>query len=210
MRYLFKSHWLEGVEIKKAPGRIFPLVNPTHIILHYDVCHSVEMNTAAQFASGFFYHVAIDGSDHDEHGVRVRQHVPLNRRGSASKGWNDRAVNVVIVNPGPLIRGADGKLRTTYGKEWSESDAVPGTHGSGLAPFNWQNWAAYHHEERDAVLGVCEAIIRELPSINTICGHDYVSPGRKFDPGPAADDAILAYLRAAFPKMNVPTVEKRG
>lgn len=195
---------------KWAPDRRFRL-KPTHIVIHYDVCHGMDENTRAQFASGLFYHVAVDGFDHDGRPVEVRQYCPLDLRGSHSKGWNDRAVGLVIVNPGPLILDGDGFFRTVHGRIWSAGDVYEGAHKR--QPEEWRShdgkcyWAAYSYEERDTVLELCRLIVDAYPTITTICGHDYISPGRKFDPGPAADDAIIAPLRGAFPQLHVPEAQ---
>lgn len=188
---------------RQAPGRVHLLV-PQVICIHYDVCHSLAMNTGAQFASGLFYHVAVQGMDGDSDRGEVRQYAPFNRRGSHAKGHNNKAIGLVIVNPGPLVRGDDGQLRTTYGKLWPEDDAIEAKHWHPGAPKNWAHWAAYHHEERDAVLAVIAALLAAYPTIHTVCGHDELSPGRKFDPGPAAETAIMSYIRGAFPNINVP------
>jgi N-acetyl-anhydromuramyl-L-alanine amidase AmpD len=202
------SHWFEGVKRFPAPDRNYHLT-PTHIIIHFDVCHDIEMNRRALFASGHFYHAAIDGSDKTR-SLEVRQYVPFDRQGSHAKGWNDRAIGLAIVNPGPLVMGKDGQLRTTYGKVWPREDAVEATHASGLAPKEWTHWAAFHYEERDAILNACQALVETYPTIKTICGHDYTDPGRKFDPGPAAEDIIMSYIRGAFPKLNVPEVQVKA
>jgi N-acetylmuramoyl-L-alanine amidase len=200
---------------KWAPNRKNP-IKPNTICIHYDVCETIDGNTAAQFASGFYYHAAIDGADHDQKLPQVRQYVPFNLQGSHAQGLNATTLGLVIVNPGPLIRCSDGKLRTTYNEAafrrgnlkaptWNEDHAIEARHPHKNAPKNWTHWASYSHEERDTALEICELWIEEYPSIKQICGHEFLSPGRKFDPGPAAQDAIMAPLRGAFPWIHVPS-----
>lgn len=185
-----------------APNRVFALT-PKKIVLHYDVCHDMDMNTRAQFASGLFYHVAIDGEDDDKQKAQVRQYCPFNRRGSHAKGHNNDSIGVVFVSPGPLIKGADGQLRTTYGRIWDPNKAYEAEHASGRAPRNWTHWAVYTHKERDAALAVCEVLISAYPTIKLITTHEQVS-NQKFDIGPHGAVGILPYLRAAFPGVDVP------
>src|SRR5690606_21887749 len=83
---------------RNAPNRV-NLLTPRMIVIHYDVCHDMEMNTRAQFASGLYYHVAAFGKDGDARGPEVRQYTPFNRQGSHAKGFNDRAIGLVLVNP---------------------------------------------------------------------------------------------------------------
>lgn len=200
---------------RPAPGRTWALHADT-ICIHYDVCHSLEMSTRAQFASKLYYHVAIDATDNTFELPQVRQIVPFHLQGSHVKGQNRRTLGIVIVNPGPLIRCRDGRLRTTYSERsfrergnlnapsWDENDAVELRHPHPNAPRNWTHWAAFSHRERDTLLEICKLLVAEYPTIKQISGHEHLAPGSKFDPGPAAETAIMAYLRGALPHINVP------
>src|SRR5690606_3322216 len=64
-------------------------------------------------------------------------------------GVNAFSIGIEIANPGPLIRGADGKLRTVWGKVWPEDDAVEARHKSGTTPKSWTHWARFSKEEVD-------------------------------------------------------------
>lgn len=216
-----RKHWLycDGGEFDvdhreiARPGYSF---TPSKILLHYDVCSSIAMNTRALFASGLSYHVAVNGMDFDKLRPRIRQYIPGNKRAVHAKGFNDSALALCIVNPGPLIRCSDGALRTTYDEKsfrkhgraptWPDHDAVEATHASGLAPKTWTHWARYSYEERDAVLEICRVWLDAYPTIHTICGHDFTDPGRKYDPGPAFEDSVLSYVRGEFSHINVPSV----
>ena len=162
---------------RMAPGRVHAL-KPTQIIIHYDVCDSLEMDDRAQLASGYHYHLAIQGGDADAKEVEVRQYVPFDRRGSAAKGFNHQEINIVIVNPGPLIRDATGHLRTVYNRSWEEDDAEEMQHIHKEAPASWQHWARYSYKERDALLDICGLLVEQYPTIcdfsflDLISGHD--------------------------------------
>lgn len=195
--------WLDGVERWPAPKRVAPL-KPTTIAIHFDVCSSLAGNTAAVFASGLFYHVAIDGNDRSGK-LQARQYVPFDRQGSHVKGRNAETIGIAIVNPGPLVE-RNGELWTVQNppRRWPKEDAIEAVHAGGLAPKEWRHWAAFHYSERDFVLGACAALIETYPTIGLICGHDYLDHGRKFDPGPAAETVIFDYVRGAFPNIRVP------
>lgn len=200
---------------RPAPNRQWALHADT-ICIHYDVCHSLEMSTRAQFASKLYYHVAIDATDQPVELPKVRQIVPFNLQGSHIKGRNRRTLGIVIVNPGPLIRCRDGKLRTTYYERsfrergnlnaptWDENEALELRHPHPNAPSKWTHWATFTHQERDALLEVCKLLVAEYAGIERICGHEYLDPGNKFDPGPAAETSIMAAVRGAFPNLDVP------
>ena len=189
------------------PDRVYPLV-PKGIIIHYDVCQTLDEQTGTLFASGKSYHVGIDGRDSDQVLPKVRQYVPFNRQGVHALGHNNEYLGVCIVNPGPVLPQPNGTFKDTNGRPWPTDQVTAGVHASGLAPKNWTHWATFSYEERDTVLDICKALVEAYPSIKTICGHDWISPGRKFDPGPAAD-FILDTLRGAFPDLNVPEVARK-
>jgi N-acetyl-anhydromuramyl-L-alanine amidase AmpD len=191
-----------------AKDRVIPLT-PKGIVIHYDVCQTLDEQTGSLFASGLSYHVGLDGRDNDGKPPVVRQYVPFNRQGVHAKGHNHEYIGVCIVNPGPVIQQADGTFRDVHKRPWPADQTTTGIHASGLAPKNWTHWASFSYEERDAVLEICKALVEAYPTISTICGHDWLSPGQKFDPGPAADDAIMAYIRGAFPNLRVPEVESK-
>jgi N-acetylmuramoyl-L-alanine amidase len=186
---------------KWAPNRKWPLT-PKGIMIHYDVCQTLDSQTNVLFASGLYYHVGLDGRDNDGEPPQVRQYVPFNRRAIHAKGYNDTYIGICIVNPGPVFERPDGSFVDVHKKPWPSDQVAEGIHPRG--PKNWTHWATYSYEERDTVLEICRALLDEYPSINTICGHDWVSPGRKFDPGPLGEAVIMRYIRGEFPHINVP------
>jgi N-acetyl-anhydromuramyl-L-alanine amidase AmpD len=136
----------------------------------------------------------------------VRQYVPFNLQGVHVKGRNAEYIGICIVNPGPVFEKPDGTWMDVYKRPWPADQVGEGTHPK--APKNWTHWATFSYEERDAVLEICKALLEAYPSIHTICGHDFLQPGDKFDPGPLGEEAIMAYIRGAFPHINVPVVVK--
>jgi len=194
-----EDHWLcwddPHVELRKEQERMSANIMPKVIVIHYGVTHSLDALVAAQRARGYWAHLSIDGYIDGEHGTgsvyEVFQSMPFNMRGSHAgkssyrgvKRVNDFSIGVEISNPGPLVRNDVGDLVTTYGKYWPEEEAVGANHHNG--PASWKHWAAYTNQEIDILVGVCHALRQAYPSIEDIVGHDEISPGRKFDPGPA-------------------------
>lgn len=196
----------DGLELEYRPGRpsVLPW-NPQIALIHYGVTDSLDALWRAQHYSGFHAHTSYDGwSEHGEDGPvrgvsRAYHQIDFNRRAShAGKstwnghvGCNQLALGLEISNPGPLIEGKDGELRTVYGKVWPRSDAIKAVHKCGRAPGSWTHWARYSDEELDFCVQLV-ALWRKHYGIVDVLGHDDVAPFRKFDPGPAFP---LQYVR---------------
>lgn len=205
MRARINKHWLfwdsPKVELKRDRQKHGGIIRPTLIVIHYAVTHSLDYTVAAQAARGYWAHLSIDGYADGGAQYQVYQALPFNEQGShaGSSSWqgrdrcNEFSIGIEIANPGPLVRDAQGALRTVYGKLWHEHDALKAPHSSLPKNHAWQHWARYSDQEFDILVEVCRALISEYPSIDSIAGHDEISPGRKFDPGPAFD---MDYLRS--------------
>lgn len=179
-------------------------ITPTLIVCHYGVTRSLPELVRAQRARGYWAHLSIDGftSPTARLGTvyQVHQALPFNMKGSHAgesswkgrKGCNDFSIGIEISNPGPLLRGADGKLRTVHGQEWPEDEAIEAQHRNQPQPKGWDNWAIYTDQEFDILITVCRALVKAYPTIDSIAGHDEIAPFRKWDPGPAFQ---IDYLR---------------
>ena len=191
-----EDHWLtdppDGITIERKP--IYgekPEITPEILVIHYAVTDSINATVAAQQHQGYGAHLTIDG--HPGEGVQVVQHLPFNQRaGHAGRSKyqgrdavNGFSIGVEIANPGPIVGG-----KTVWGMTWPEELTTPGVHKSGLVP-QWKHWAAYTDEETDFCAHLAE-LLKQTYGITDVVGHDDVSPGRKFDPGPAFP---MAWLR---------------
>ena len=186
------DHRLDDDNVKHLPrtGRI---ITPEVIVIHYGVTRTIASLVAAQRARGYWAHLSIDGRTSDTGAVyEITQALPFNRRGSHAgessyKGRsrvNDFSIGIEIANPGPLLE-SHGKLTDVYHREWTERPVWEGSHKYPRAPKQWQNWAIYTDQEIDICVDVCFSLRRAYPLITDVVGHDEISPGRKFDPGPA-------------------------
>lgn len=203
-----RDHWLHwdepGVELVRKlelPNR--PAITPSLIVVHYGVTRALPELLAAQRARGYWAHLSIDGftSPTGRGAVyQVHQALPFDRKGihAGESFWdgrancNDFSIGIEISNPGPLLVGAGGGLRTVHGHVWPDDEAVEARHKHKPSPPNWNHWAIYTDQEVDILIGVCRALAAAYPTITDIAGHDDISPGRKWDPGPALN---MTWLR---------------
>lgn len=187
-------------------GRV---IVPECIVIHYAVTDSIDATVAAQLHQGFHAHLSIDGhakalveeendkkkgkkKEPEKPEFQITQLVNFACRGShAGKStWNGKpgvnafSIGIEISNPGPLVE-KDGELKTTWGKAWPREEAFAGRHSFKYAPKQWAHWAVYTQQEIEMVIEISRLLTEEYPSIIAIVGHDEISPGRKFDPGPA-------------------------
>lgn len=192
-----EGHRLIGENVAFAPDDHGGLLKPAIVVIHYAVTHDARTTAAVLEARDYVSaHVTIDAAG------RVIQQVPFDRvafhAGESSyrglSNVNRFALGLEISNPGPLVRGADGLLRTTYGKVWT-GGAVEAKHKHASAPASWTHWAEFSPMELDLAAELCE-LWRQEYGISDVVGHDDVSPGRKFDPGPAFP---MEWFRGLFP-----------
>lgn len=198
MTLRIEDHWLvcdpdDEIELRQVRGRKGRIITPEVLVIHYAVTDSIDATVAAQQHQNFWAHLSIDGWYTGEHSrIQIVQHLPFNEMGShaGQSNWRGRSgvnafsIGIEIANPGPLIRGADGKLRTVWGKVWPEDDAVEARHKSGTTPKSWTHWARFSKEEVDLCAQLYLLLREHYPIVETV-GHDDISPGRKSDPGPA-------------------------
>lgn len=107
-------------------------------------------------------------------------------------GLNRHSFGIELANWGYLKR---------QGEAWAShtglriQNAVVARHRNGnpdgsTAPIGWE---AYPEEQVQAAAGVTRALV-EAFGVEEIVGHDDISPGRKWDPGPAFDMARFRAL----------------
>lgn len=183
---IIENHCLVGDNVDFLADEQGPVFVPEIVVIHYAVTHDAESTAAVLKARDYVScHLTIDSTG------KIIQQVPFNRVAfhAGKSVYRERtnvnafSIGIEISNPGPLVTGPDGRLRTVYGKVWDRG-YVQGRHQSPDAPRVWQNWAEYSQTELDLCAHLCE-LFRQVYGITDIVGHDEISPGRKFDPGPA-------------------------
>jgi N-acetylmuramoyl-L-alanine amidase len=181
---VISSHRLTTAPYVPSPN-VGGALSPSLLILHY----TVSWPGAAVVRA--FQSTATKASAHlvlDLDGM-FTQMVPFDTQAwhagvsewKGRKGCNGFALGIEIVNPGPVFRRATA-WKDINERAWSlpvESHDPP----KGF-PKTWTRWASYTEAQLVSLEAACRELCREY-AITEIVGHSDVSPGRKFDPGPA-------------------------
>ena len=120
----------------------------------------------------------------------VWQIVPFNRKarhaGRSSwkglDGLNRYSIGIEIANYGWLDAQGDGSYKRSDTPRFAAEDVTVAPMPAGTRIMGWEN---YPTAQLDAVELVTRALLAAYPSITEVLGHQEISPGRKFDPGPA-------------------------
>jgi len=120
----------------------------------------------------------------------IWQIVPFNRKArhagrSTWKGLqslNRYSVGIEIANYGWLDRQGDGSYKRSDTPRFNAEGVTVAPMPSETRIMGWEN---YPSAQLEAAEQVCRALLAAYPSITEIVGHQEISPGRKFDPGPA-------------------------
>lgn len=169
---------LEGAASKprKGAGKIVPRM----IVVHY---------TATQDAPGpiaYLQHGKASAHFVIDRDGKVTSIVPPDERAwhagksewKGAGGVNGFSVGIELVNVGPL-KLVDGTYRDHNGRPYS------GPVVETKPRFGVKFWAEYPRAQLEALVDVILSLREKYPTISEVVGHEDVSPGRKWDPGPA-------------------------
>lgn len=184
---MITHHLLAEARFAATPNIGGPLVNPVAIILHYtagaSLSSAVAWLTDKRARASAHLVVGKDGT--------VVQLAPFNRvtwHAGESKlgdlvGMNKYAIGIELDNAGPVVPTAvPGEYRSPItGGIYRSPDVFNGPHKHGGA---WRHWVKYPPVQIIRVKALVAELRRAYPSIKDVVGHDDVSPGRKWDPGP--------------------------
>lgn len=175
-----------GVMPYREAANIDELMTPRVIVLH-DTASGIAFGSAANFLAQspkVSVHFVI------ERNGAIQQLAPTNRacdHAGASHyhgedGVNAFSIGIELVNPGRMDAAQPGFSRAWFDKVFPNADcgivwAETPEHGAG-----W--WMPHTAPQIEALVGLCDVLVRDVPTIEDIRGHWYVSPGRKTDPGP--------------------------
>lgn len=101
-------------------------------------------------------------------------------------GLNRRSIGIELANWGYLNKKGSGWESHTGTKV---SNVILAEHVNGNPPGKPSGdigWEAYPAKQIEAAVGIVQALVTAY-GINEIVGHDDISKGRKWDPGPAFD-----------------------
>jgi len=95
-------------------------------------------------------------------------------------GFNNFSIGIELDNPGFLAPYKD-EFVSAFSTCYPAEDVIHAVHRNEKTPRYWHTFAGVQLE---ACYALCEALIEKYP-IRKILGHEEISPGIKFDPGPA-------------------------
>ncbi|MDE5422438.1 N-acetylmuramoyl-L-alanine amidase [Ancylomarina sp. DW003] len=188
---------------------LFDRGQPDTIIIHYTAGRDGERS--AKYLAGdnvkASAHIVLDRSGH------IHQLVPFNtiawHAGRSSyagrSGFNQYAIGIEIDNAGILEPTGD-KFKSWFGRAYSKEEVVKAKHRNENTE---RYWHTYTEQQIDLVVQICEQLMESYPTINTILGHEEISPGRKQDPGPAFPLDKLRSLLLDSREEDMPSVSEK-
>jgi N-acetylmuramoyl-L-alanine amidase len=180
-----RLHDAQGDPVKFTPSKnMGGALQPEYLVIHY---------TAGSTAAGAIDWLTRRDSRVSAHLVIARdgvvtQLVPFNKvafHAGASQwegrvGLNNHSIGIELDNAGRLIEHGEN-WRSSFGKEYTSEDVLGAIHKNDRKDFGWH---LYSEEQIWAVIEVGLALFNRYDLIDVV-GHDDISPGRKWDPGPA-------------------------
>jgi N-acetylmuramoyl-L-alanine amidase len=189
----FEDYWYQLSE--DVGGEIGP---PKFIVMHYTAGGSAEASRDYMLLSPqekgrrMGRNKSVYGSAHLVIGRDggCWQIVPFNNkaRHAGRSNWkglsslNQHSIGIEIANYGWLDRLGSGDYRRPETPVFAAEDVVLGEMPSGS---EMKGWECYSEKQLLMVEKITAALLDHYPSIQEIVGHQEISPGRKFDPGPA-------------------------
>jgi N-acetylmuramoyl-L-alanine amidase len=174
-------------------------ITPRWLIIHY----TATAQTATQVAYYFqraeprvSAHLVVDfdGS--------VVQCVPFNRAAFHAGrsewdgvfGLDDYSIGIEVCNPGHLTPIGNGLYRSWFGRIYTKADGVfEATHKFGQPHAGWLPFTP----AQNVALRSIGSVLKHAYGLQDVVGHDDISPGRKFDPGPCCLPEVFDYIRSS-------------
>lgn len=189
----FVDHWFE---LSKDVGSA--LDDPRFIVMHYtaggagSASRDYMLKSPTEKQKLLRANAKVYASAHlvvDRDGS-AWQIIPFNRKGrhAGISRWrgldslNQCSIGIEIANYGWLDQRGDGSFGRSDTPRFAASEVTLGTMPGGSEAKGWEPYAA---EQLDTVEQLTRALLGQYPSITEVVGHQDISPGRKFDPGPA-------------------------
>ena len=114
--------------------------------------------------------------------------------------FNNYSIGIELDNAGPLDKDANGEFVSWFGKRYHPDDVfIENSHSSSKGRSDDENnneqqessgahssmfWHRYSEVQLQRTFDLCRLLCNTY-HINYVLGHEEISPGRKFDPGPA-------------------------
>jgi len=183
------NHHLESSEVEQIAcpknNKPFAQGQPDSIVMHY-TAGSNGLSSAKYLAKNNVKasaHLVIDRTG------KIYQLVPFNHEAwhagaseyAGRSGYNHYSIGIEIDNAGVLEKSGNDYL-AWFGKKYPAEEVIQATHRNETSP---KYWHIYTQQQIQLCMDICELLIETYPQINSIVGHEEISPGRKSDPGPA-------------------------
>jgi N-acetylmuramoyl-L-alanine amidase len=180
-----RLHDAHGDPLSYVPSKnIGGLLQPEYLVIHYTAGSTPEgaINWLTRRDSRVSAHIVI------ARGGEVTQLVPFNKvafhagpsQWDGRVGLNNHSIGIELDNAGRLIKHGDN-WRSSFGREYKAEDVLGAVHKNDRKAYGWH---LFTEEQIRAVIEVGLALFNRYDLIDVV-GHDDISPGRKWDPGPA-------------------------
>jgi len=174
------------------------VIVPRFIVIHYTAGGGASGSADALQRLGLSAHLILDRDG------SFIQTVDCNQRAfhAGESEWmgftdlNSHSIGIEVSNYGWLNPRPGGTFQRPGETPVFQADQViVADHPNGW-PKGY-GWEIYPPQQIDALLAVCQEILRVYPGILDIVGHDQIAPKRKQDPGPAMPTRRLRHLMEA-------------
>ncbi len=183
------NHRLIGDDGTPVPFRASPNVGSGTLTAKYLIMHFTA-GSSAQESIDWLANPAAKASAHVVIGRdgRITQMVPFNKvafhagasRWEGIEGLNRHSIGIELDNAGRLVRKG-GKWQAWFGGSFKDSEVMEAVHKNESTSCGWH---IYPTAQLEAAVQL-SALLVERYGLEEVLGHDDISPGRKFDPGPA-------------------------
>ena len=178
------GNW-EQIEFFPTPNKS-GIITPKYLIIHF-----TAGSAGARATAQYFQKPEAKTSAHlnlDEDGTWT-QNVEFNVKAwhAGKSSWagdsnlNNNSIGIEVCNPGPLTTTRNG-YQTWWGKTLEDPTIIEAPH-----PNNPQGevygWKPFNETQVSELIEVGQLLMQEY-GMQECIGHDMISPGRKFDPGP--------------------------
>ena len=174
----------KALDFRRSPNQSSGTITPEYLVMHYtaggSASSSINWLLNKQAKASAHLVISREGA--------ITQLVAFNRKAwhAGQSQWEGRryvngfSIGVELANYGRLS-GEPGRWRTTWGKRIDDDDVVVLPH-----PYDGKEcgWQPYTEEQLTAAAEVALLLVDRY-ELKGIIGHEDISPGRKFDPGPA-------------------------
>ncbi len=159
-------------------------IDPKFLVIHYTAGSSVDgairSLTDRDISASAHLVIGRDGA--------ITQLVPFDRVAwhagrstwAGLSGMNQYAIGIELDNAGWLTRSG-GKWKSTFNKEYEDTDVIEATHKNETSP---RGWHVYTAAQLEATQRIARLLLKRY-ELRDVVGHEDVAPGRKTDPGPA-------------------------